>query len=202
MQVRSGLGGKSAAEVPIVLDAAVGQLGQGSCITNPCSWQQLLSRRLRLAMMVSSSFGSRRANPARGMRWKAREAEAPPPDAAAAEGKTLGRQNPLANRYWHNYCVLMLRCDWDPKKSAANKRKHGVSFEEAQTVFYDDRAVEYADPEHSDSEERFLLLGRSLALRVLVVCHCYRESEELVRIISARKATPKERGAYASRGRQ
>jgi hypothetical protein len=68
MQVRSGLGGKSAAEVPIVLDATVGQFGRESCITDPCSWQRLLSRRLRFVMMVPYSFGSRRANPARGMR--------------------------------------------------------------------------------------------------------------------------------------
>ena len=96
----------------------------------------------------------------------------------------------------------MIQFEWDPRKSAANKRKHGVSFEEAQTVFYDDRAIEYADPAHSAEEDRFLLLGRSLALRVLVVCHCYRESSERIRIISARQATPRERGAYSNRGRQ
>ena len=96
----------------------------------------------------------------------------------------------------------MLRFEWDPKKSASNKRKHGVSFQEAQSVFFDDSAVEYPDPAHSDAENRFLLLGRSIQLRVLVVCHCYRESEDLIRIISARKATPRERGAYTHRGRK
>jgi uncharacterized DUF497 family protein len=95
----------------------------------------------------------------------------------------------------------MLRFEWDPKKSASNKAKHGVSFEEAQSVFFDEGAVEFRDPTHSEAEDRFLLLGRSIELRVLVVCHCLRESEESIRIISARKATPRERSAYVHRGR-
>ena len=77
-----------------------------------------------------------------------------------------------------------LRFVWDPRKSRANRRKHGITFEEAQTVFYDERAREYSDPDHSESEERFILLGMSRRLRVLVVCHCYRESESVIRIIS------------------
>ena len=93
----------------------------------------------------------------------------------------------------------MLRFEWDDRKSISNKRKHGVSFEEAQTIFFDDSAIEYADPAHSDAEGRFLMLGRSYQLRVLVVCHCLRESETVIRIISARKATPKERRVYARR---
>ena len=68
-------------------------------------------------------------------------------------------------------------------------------------MFYDDQAAEYTDPEHSDSEDWFLFLGRSLELRVLVVCQCHRQSELAVRIISARKATPRERSAYTRRGR-
>ena len=95
----------------------------------------------------------------------------------------------------------MLRFEWDDGKSISNKRKHGVSFEEAQTIFFDDSAIEYADPAHSDAEDRFLMLGRSYQLRVLVVCHCLRESETVIRIISARKATPKERRVYARRGK-
>ena len=95
----------------------------------------------------------------------------------------------------------MLRFEWDDRKSISNKRKHGVSFEEAQTIFFDDSAIEYADPAHSDAEGRFLMLGRSYQLRVLVVCHCLRESETVIRIISARKATPKERRVYVRRGK-
>ena len=92
-----------------------------------------------------------------------------------------------------------LRFDWNSRKSAANKRKHGVSFEEARTVFYDDRALLIEDPENEDQEDRFVLLGISAALRTLVVCHCYREEDSLIRIISARKANRKERQDYEQR---
>jgi uncharacterized DUF497 family protein len=85
---------------------------------------------------------------------------------------------------------------WDAKKDRANQRKHGVSLAEAQTVFHDENAREYSDPDHSNSEERFILLGLSIRLRVLVVCHCYRESEAVIRIISARKADKSEEEAY------
>jgi hypothetical protein len=88
---------------------------------------------------------------------------------------------------------------WDKQKAASNQRKHGVSFEEAQTVFLDDNALRIYDPDHSESEDRFVLLGLSSALRILVVCHCYRENEELVRIISARKATKAESTTYEKR---
>ena len=94
-----------------------------------------------------------------------------------------------------------MRFQWDDKKDRANRRKHGVSFGEAQTVFFDEHAIEFPDPDHSDEEDRFLLLGLSLRLRVLIVCHCFRESESVVRIISARKATEKERGVYVRRGK-
>jgi len=86
----------------------------------------------------------------------------------------------------------MLRFDWDERKNKSNRTKHGVWFEEAQSVFSDPRARVFDDPEHSEEEERFLLLGASSAARTLVVVHCYRESDSVVRIISARKATKKE----------
>jgi len=92
-----------------------------------------------------------------------------------------------------------IRFEWNPRKSAANQRKHGVSFQEASTVFTDEHALLIDDPEHSDHEDRFVLLGLSYSLRILVVCHCYRHSDEVVRIISARKATPKEREFYNRR---
>jgi len=78
-------------------------------------------------------------------------------------------------------------------------RKHKVSFEEAATVFYDERALLLADPDHSDEEERFILLGLSITLRLLVVCHCYRTDDEVIRVISARKATKSEATVYADR---
>jgi len=92
-----------------------------------------------------------------------------------------------------------IRFEWDPRKSAGNRRKHGVSFEEASTVFADEHALLIDDPDHSDDEDRFILLGLSASLRMLVVCHCYRESDELIRIISARKATRNEREHYNRR---
>lgn len=88
---------------------------------------------------------------------------------------------------------------WDPRKNEVNKRKHHVSFEEARTVFYDDDALVISDPEHSQEEDRFLILGFSAQARLLVVCHCYRESESVIRIISARKATRNESRQYDER---
>lgn len=92
-----------------------------------------------------------------------------------------------------------LRFDWDPAKAAANLRKHGISFEEARTVFLDEHALILADPDHSTEEDRFLLLGLSSALRVLVVVHCHREAEAVLRLISARRATHSERAQYDAR---
>jgi uncharacterized protein len=92
-----------------------------------------------------------------------------------------------------------LHVEWDERKNAENQRKHGVSFEEAQTAFLDDHALLIDDPDHSAEEDRFILLGVSAALRLLVVCHCHRESSAVVRIISARKATGTEREAYRQR---
>ncbi len=89
-----------------------------------------------------------------------------------------------------------IRFEWDEAKNRQNQRTHGVSFEEAQTVFLDERAIRYFDPDHSADEDRFLMLGMSLKLRVLVVCHCYRVEDSVIRIISARKANKKEQAAY------
>lgn len=86
--------------------------------------------------------------------------------------------------------------EWDEKKNETNKKKHGVSFEEAQTVFYDTEAMLIDDPEHSQEEERFIILGFSNLANMLVVCHCYRADETVIRIISARKATKNEANQY------
>ena len=90
----------------------------------------------------------------------------------------------------------MLRFEWDPQKDLINRKKHGVSFEEASTVFEDANALVISDPEHSEDEERFVILGFSLQANLLVVCHCYRASESVIRIISARKATKNESRQY------
>lgn len=86
--------------------------------------------------------------------------------------------------------------DWDASKASSNKKKHGISFEEAKSAFLDENALVIHDPEHSDDEERFVLLGRSAMTRLLVVCHCYRQQDSVIRIISARKATKKESSQY------
>jgi len=86
--------------------------------------------------------------------------------------------------------------EWDNKKDKTNIRKHGISFEEARTVFYDENAVQYFDPDHSDEEDRFILLGISFKLKVLVVCHCFRENDSVIRIIAARKADKEEEYEY------
>jgi len=86
--------------------------------------------------------------------------------------------------------------EWNPAKATANLQKHGVAFEEAATVFFDDRAIEFYDDSHSEWEDRMLLLGLSTKLRLLLVCHCYRESDSVIRIISARKATKNESTLY------
>jgi hypothetical protein len=87
---------------------------------------------------------------------------------------------------------------WDESKNRANQRQHGVSFEEAQTAFLDEKARVYFDPDHSETEDRFLLLGMSFRLRVLIVCHCHRERYLVIRIFSARKADKRERDDYWS----
>ena len=89
-----------------------------------------------------------------------------------------------------------LRFEWDEDKAKSNLKKHKVSFEEAKTVFYDENARLIPDPEHSEEEDRFILMGLSTGVKMLVVCHCYRESEQVIRIISARKATKREMSFY------
>jgi len=91
-----------------------------------------------------------------------------------------------------------LRFEWDEQKNLANIAKHKVSFEEAQTVFQDVNARVIDDPDHSDDEDRFIIMGISNKLRILVVCHCYRESDAVIRIISARKATKNEVSNYGT----
>ena len=89
--------------------------------------------------------------------------------------------------------------EWDEKKARANLSKHSVSFNEAQTIFFDSNARMIFDPDHSSSEDRFILLGISALLRVLIVCHCYHENDgKVIRIISARKANRKEQKQYES----
>jgi uncharacterized protein len=89
-----------------------------------------------------------------------------------------------------------IKFEWDEVKASSNVNKHGVSFEEARTVFYDERAKLIGDPDHSENEDRFILLGLSSSLRVIIVCHCYRSEGNVIRIISARKATTNETKAY------
>lgn len=96
----------------------------------------------------------------------------------------------------YNVHMSSIHFEWDEAKAATNVSKHGVSFEEARTVFYDEHARLISDPDHSDSEDRFILLGMSSALKILVVCHCYRSNDNIIRIISARKATTKEIKVY------
>ncbi len=90
----------------------------------------------------------------------------------------------------------MIRFEWDSIKAVSNRKKHGVSFEEAQSIFYDEYAIQFFDEENSEEEERFSMLGLSNRTRILIVCHCERGCGEVIRIISARKATRNERKYY------
>ena len=87
--------------------------------------------------------------------------------------------------------------DWDEDKNKINQKKHGIDFYEASSVFYDERAILFDDPDHSTYEDRFLLLGMSDSAKICIVCHCYRDSDTIIRIISARKATKSEEERYA-----
>ena len=89
--------------------------------------------------------------------------------------------------------------EWDENKAATNQQKHGITFQEAATVFQDEDALQIFDPDHSEAEDRFILLGMSSILRILVVCHCYRANDDVIRIISARKATRNESCTYKRR---
>lgn len=99
-------------------------------------------------------------------------------------------------RYNYNIIMDKILFEWDVNKNATNRKKHGVSFEEAETVFYDENAIMISDPEHSQQEERFILLGFSYRARMLIVCHCYRSADRVIRIISARKANTQEARQY------
>jgi uncharacterized DUF497 family protein len=90
----------------------------------------------------------------------------------------------------------MIKFEWDLPKATANLKKHQVSFDEAKSVFYDEFAVQFFDEEHASNEDRFLMLGMSSSARLLLVCHCEREHGEVIRIISARKATKRESAFY------
>ena len=89
-----------------------------------------------------------------------------------------------------------MKFEWDENKNQINQHKHGISFEEVQSVFEDVYAILFDDPDHSDQEERFLLIGMSTARGVCIVSHCYRGADDIIRIISARKATRTERSVY------
>lgn len=89
-----------------------------------------------------------------------------------------------------------MKFEWDENKNKINQRKHGINFDEASSVFFDEQAILFDDPEHSDYEDRFLLLGMSETANICIVCHCYRESDTVIRIISARKATRREVDRY------
>ena len=97
---------------------------------------------------------------------------------------------------FYNYIIIMIRFNWDSNKAKRNLSKHGISFEEAKSMFFDDHARLIPDPDNSFEEERFLILGISQHSNVLIVSHCYRESDENIRIISARKADKHERKQY------
>ena len=89
-----------------------------------------------------------------------------------------------------------IRFEWDERKAAANAKKHGMTFEEARSVFLDESARVIDDPDHSEGEERVVILGLSNAFRLLLVCHCFRGNDSVIRIISARKATRTESKSY------
>jgi len=109
----------------------------------------------------------------------------------------------VAHQLQYIYTVMalmtLLHFEWDDGKAELNRRKHRVSFEEAQTVFFDEHGLFMGDPDHSQEEDRFVLLGLSESVRLLVVCHCYRGDDETIRIISARKANRSEEAQYRGR---
>lgn len=92
--------------------------------------------------------------------------------------------------------IMEIRFEWDLEKAEINEKKHHITFEEAKTVFYDKNALLIADPDHSDEEDRFIIMGISSKSKLLIVCHCYRENDEVIRLISAGKAESKEAEQY------
>lgn len=91
---------------------------------------------------------------------------------------------------------MEIRFEWDEAKNEINKRKHGISFEEAREVFADDDAILFDDPDHSEGEFRFLIIGMIKSSRICIVSHCYRDNDEVIRLISAREATRNEKKIY------
>ncbi len=139
-------------------------------------------------------------------------ARAEPCDAAVTSRSHDGRPHPDEHGPWcpelvylhcmYTHAILPvhdIRFEWSAAKSAVNRRTHGITFEEAQTVFADDEALLLEDPVHAGDEDRFLLLGMSDQLRVLLVVHCLRDGGNVIRLISARRATPTERAQYGAR---
>ena len=114
--------------------------------------------------------------------------------------KTNMKQQFVLQELVNNYTIIMREIvfEWDENKNSINKQKHEVAFEEARTVFFDPDALVIFNPDHSDYEERFLIMGYSHRLRLLVVCHCYRGADETIRLISARKANRNEAAQYTS----
>ena len=96
----------------------------------------------------------------------------------------------------YNIIIKPLRFEWDPKKDAINRKKHGISFEDAKAVFYDEFAILFDDPDHSTDEDRFLIIGEIESEQICIVSHCYRSNDNVIRIISARKATKSEQRIY------
>jgi uncharacterized protein len=90
----------------------------------------------------------------------------------------------------------MISVSWDDRKNEVNKKKHGISFDETKTVFFDENAVRYFDPDHSDDEDRYLMVGVSQQLRIIIVSHCFRKNDSVIRVFSARKATKSEEDVY------
>jgi uncharacterized DUF497 family protein len=111
----------------------------------------------------------------------------------------MGRRLDKVDTYNYNVIMEGLSFEWDERKSLLNKKKHGLSFEEAKSAFFDENALLIHDPDHSEEEYRFILLGLSAKLRMLVVCHAYRKDNQVIRIISARKASRQEQGQYWAR---
>jgi len=96
----------------------------------------------------------------------------------------------------YNIIMSDISFDWDEEKNRKNVKKHKVSFEEAVTVFYDENAIVFDDPDHSKDENRFLIIGESMTDKLLIVSHCYRDNDNVIRIISARPAVKKEKAYY------
>ena len=104
----------------------------------------------------------------------------------------------LDKAIYYNYNIIMdtIKFEWDENKNEINKKKHGLSFETAREVFYDDAAILFDDPDHSVNEERFLIIGMIKSSKICIVSHCYRDSDNVIRLISAREATKRERKIY------